>query len=182
MNVIVLHGTGGSPEGNWFPWLKRKLESKGIDVIVPKMPTPEGQSLKSWLDCFEEISPIVGEDTIIVGHSLGANFILHLLNNKKIKKAILVSGFCHKLGNEFFDNLNSTFVDKEFSWSKIKNNADSFLIYHGDNDPYVPIREALNLKEKLGAEVKIIPNGGHLNKDAGMVKFDLLLREIEKDL
>ncbi len=46
-NVFIFHGSSGYPEENWFPWLKQKLEDKGLEVFVPKFPTPEGQSFEA---------------------------------------------------------------------------------------------------------------------------------------
>ncbi|MDD4530479.1 MAG: alpha/beta hydrolase, partial [Candidatus Gracilibacteria bacterium] len=69
-NVIIIHGTGGSPEGNWFPRLKSKLEDLDCRVFVPKFPTPDGQSLESWLAVFSEYEQYLDENSIVVGHSL----------------------------------------------------------------------------------------------------------------
>lgn len=186
MKIVILHGTGGNPEENWFPWLKEILEDRGHEVFVPEFPTPANQSLKNWCNALQEQVPFIfDKDTILIGHSLGATYILDILDrerNEPVRKAILVSGFCNKLGNAFFDNLNVTFINKEFNWDRIKNNATEFILYHGDNDPYVPVSEAEELEEKLDAELNIIPNGGHINEESGFIIFEELLERIQEDL
>ena len=40
-NYIVLHGSFGSKDGNWFPWIKEQLENRNKEVVVPQMPVGE---------------------------------------------------------------------------------------------------------------------------------------------
>jgi len=54
ISIIIIHGTGGSPNSNWFPWLKSELEKLGHTVFAPKFPTPEKQSLENWLKVFKK--------------------------------------------------------------------------------------------------------------------------------
>jgi predicted alpha/beta hydrolase family esterase len=122
---------------------------------------------------------IFDNNTILIGHSLGAVFILDILNRertKPIKKAILVSGFLHQLGNPTFDTLAAPFINRERNRDLIKKNAEEFIILNGENDPYVPLSEAELLQEKLGGRLEIIPNGGHLNEAAGFTKFEEILK------
>jgi len=181
-NIIIIHGSYGNPDENWIPWLKSELEKLKCAVFVPKFPTPENQSLESWRKVFEKYKQHVNENTILIGHSLGPAFLLDLLEklDKPVKSAFFISGFLELLGNPDFDEINKTFVDRDFDWDKIKNNCKKLYIYHSDNDPYVPIKKATELAEKLDSKVIEIKNAGHFNEKAGYNKFELLLEDIKK--
>ncbi len=176
MNFVIIHGVYANPESNWFSWLKKELESKGHEVIVPNFPTPINQSLESWSMAIQKYESSVSCETVLIGHSLGAAFILSYLenSNKKIKAAFLVAGF-HKLAASPYDRINRTFVDKEFNWEKIKNNCKKFFLFASDNDQYISLGLSKELAQNLGAKLIIIHNGGHLNKQAGYSKFPELL-------
>jgi hypothetical protein len=47
--VILIHGWDGFPNNCWFPWLKKELEDKDFEVIVPAMPNPEHPKVKPWV-------------------------------------------------------------------------------------------------------------------------------------
>lgn len=176
-NIIIIHGTGGSPECNWFPWLKSELEKIGCQVFVPKFSTPENQSLESWLKVFEDYKQYLDQDSIIIGHSLGSTFLLSVLEKLKYstKASFLVSGFIGLLNNSEFDELNKTFVIKNFDWIKIKNNCQKFFVINSDNDPYVPLEKGKELAKNLDTELVVLENAGHINKESGYVEFGFLL-------
>lgn len=163
--------------GNWFPWLKNKLSSFGHSVEVPRFPTPDGQFVENWHRTFDALAPRPGPDTVLIGHSCGATFILHVLEALPgpVAKSVFVSGFLDELGNEFFDNLNKSFINHAFDWDKIRRNAGEITLFHGDNDPYVPLAAAESLSTKLKTPLTIIPNGGHLNAESGYVEFPQIL-------
>jgi len=175
-NIFIIHGAYGSPKENWIPWLRKELEKEGREVITPKFPTPKGQNLKNWLNIFKKYENKIGEGTILVGHSIGATFLLSLLEKLQspIAATFLVSGFTGPLCLPEFDKINQSFAEKEFDWQKIRANSPLFFIIHGDNDPYVSKEKAQELAKKLKTKIDFIKNGGHLNKEAGFTKFKYL--------
>lgn len=90
-------------------------------MFTPKFPTPKNQTLKNWLKVFERYKKYVDKNTIFIGHSIGATFLLSVIErlDKKIKAVYLVSGFINLLGNQVFDKINKTFVEEDFDWKKI---------------------------------------------------------------
>lgn len=179
-NIIIIHGTGGSPEGNWFPWLATELRKRGHAVKVPGMPTREGQSLEGWFAAFAEAVGDCTPDTVLIGHSLGAVFMLRLLErlSTPIRGALFVAGFLGELGLPEFDTLNASFVRAPFRWGEIRRNRGFARVYHGENDPYVPLSQAQELSREIGAALVQIPGGRHLNAEAGYIKFELLLNDL----
>jgi predicted alpha/beta hydrolase family esterase len=175
--IIIFHGTCGSPDGNWFPWLSEEFSKEGYDVFIPKMPTPENQSLENWFKSFYAHCEELLEDDILIGHSLGAVFILRLLEQSLItvKAAVYVSGFTGKLELPDFDSLNYTFIEEKFAWEKIRSGAREHFCIYGEDDPYVPLAQSCELANFLGVESVMVPAGGHLNIDSGYAEFPLLL-------
>ena len=112
--VLISHGVAGSPEENWLPWLAAELKALGHQVVVPRYPTPEGQSLTSWKGVLEQHFGSAGLDgqAALVGHSLGSVFHLRLLEQatKPVKASFFVSSFLRKLDIPEFDALNKTFM------------------------------------------------------------------------
>lgn len=184
VNVFIIHGAYGNPDENWFPWLKSKLEELACKVIMPKFPTPDNQTLDSWMSVFSDYEQFIDEDSIMVGHSLGPAFILSVIEklDKPIGSAFLVSGFLGLLNNEEFDSINKTFVEREFNWEKIRGNCRKFFVLNSDNDPYVPLERGKQLADNLGSELIVVKNAGHINAGSGYKEFDLLLDMIKKEL
>jgi len=184
-NVIIIHGAFGCPNENWFPFLKREIEALGVNVLVPAFPTPEGQSLESWLEVFKEYENYLNDKTIFVGHSLGPAFILNLLEkyDKVVAAAYFVAPFTGLINIEDFDKINYTITDRNFDWDLIKEHCKEFYVYHSDNDPYVPQSKSEFMSKQLGAKkYEIIEGGGHLGASAGFTEFPALFQEIKSKL
>jgi len=180
-NALIIYGSYGNPNENWFPWLKSELEKIGYKVNIPHFPTPENQSLETWNKVFEEYNNTINSETILIGHSLGPAFILQIIENLKepIKAAFFVSSFLGKLNNPEFDEINKSFFKSTYNWEQIRNNCKNFLVIHSDNDPYVPLEKAQEISTNLNSKLIVVNKAGHFNEDSGYTSFNLLLEKIE---
>lgn len=183
MNVFIFHGTKSTPKDNWFNWLESELKKLNIPVVVPQFPTPEGQNEDNWIKTFEPYQKQVNDQTVFVGHSMGAVLALRLLEKRSspILGCVLAAPFYDELHlGEEFDRLLRSFINHPFDWEKIKQNCSKFVIFDGDNDPYIPIKQPQFIAKKLGAELNVISGGKHMNAEAGYFKFPQVLEEIKK--
>ena len=127
--VIVLHGAHGEPDTNWFPWLDSALTAEGFDVLRPRFPTPQGQSLPAWFSAFDTaLAGLPVSPTILVGHSLGAAFALRLVERatKPFVGVFLAAPFIGALGLPDYDPVNHSFFATDFDWPAINARAGAF--------------------------------------------------------
>src|ERR1044072_9284788 len=83
-NAVILHGTLGSPEGNWVRLLQSVLESKGVRVSLPEWPHPEQPSVREEADFVHNNCPFrIDEETLVIGHSSGAILAVVLAQENK---------------------------------------------------------------------------------------------------
>jgi len=166
--AVILHGTDGSPEENWFPWLKSKLEEQGYEVWVPLLPqnhTPNRQTYNDFL--------LGGDwdftDNIVVGHSSGAVSVLNLLMDKrcpKIRMGVMVSAWDHGVPTDMdYEQFINLFPEGGFDFERIKQQASILAFLHSRDDPYCPLEQAEYLAKNLGAPLTVIEHGGHLGSN-----------------
>lgn len=179
---MILHGTKGNSQENWFPWLAEELISRGWKTWVPDLPQADRPSIKRYND-FILRNPDweFDSESIIVGHSSGAVAVLGLLQELPDKTKI---DTCYLVG-AFKDNLNWDTLDElftvPFNYEKIRNGASKFIFIHSDNDPYCPLDHAKYLTQKLDGELIILKNQKHFSVSTSgkkYRKFPYLLRII----
>lgn len=185
--AIILHGTGGTPESNWFRWLKRELQNKGLEVWLPALPDTARPSLRKNVNFISTHAPFqVDNDTIVIGHSSGATLALALVQELKdpIGALVTVSAFVPmpEVYNATAWEANARLFDIEFDWPRIRNGAKVRLMFHSDDDPYIPVSVAEHIAQKTEAELVVIPSQGHFNLEEGpeYSSFPLLLSQLEE--
>lgn len=186
LRVITLHGARGGPDRNWFPWLQAALSVGGIEVLRPRLPTPRGQSLDSWLDAYDlAVGSLPSAPTILVGHSLGAAFALRLVERAAdpFDGLFLAASFIGPLGLPDYDTINHSFFAEPFDWAGIRERKGvACRCWAGDDDPYVPLARSQEVADHLGSALEIVPGAGHLNSETGFVTFpqlrDAILGEV----
>ena len=179
MKFVIIHGSNGTPDSNWFQYLKKEIEKKGHEVILPAFPNSPEQSLTNWMKVFTPYLSKIDSNTVFIGHSLGPSFILSVLEkvNVKVKACFFVAGFTGPLGIDL-DAINYTFTEKEFNWNKIKQNCSKFICYASTNDQYVPLTKVEELCKQVSGELIIINNAGHFRASDGYIEFKQLLDKI----
>ena len=177
-NVCIFHGTGGTPDLFWIPYLKTELEKLGYEVWAPQMPEAEEPDVNVWVP-YVFNNKKFNSETILIGHSAGATLILSLLEkaDTPIKKAILVSGF-YQYDKPF------PILQESYNWEKIKNNCKQFVFMNSDDDPYqCGDVQGRGMFDKLGGIQIILHGQGHMGSNKynqPYKEFPLLLKLCEE--
>lgn len=176
--AILIHGWQGTPLGGWRPWLKKKLEKKGFEVIIPKLPNPNHPKKRQWINAIKKAVCKPDKECSIVGHSLGCIATLRYLETLKkgqtIGNVILVAGFTVSLGPKELLG----FYSPPLNFEKMKKHCKKFVAIHSDNDPHVPLFYKDIFKKKLGAKIIVMHNMKHFSGSDGVYKLPVVYKEL----
>ena len=125
---------------------------------------------------------IVNENTVLIGHSCGCVFLVHYLNEHrvKVKGLITASGYNNFFsGDKTMDELNESFYIDSSSIN-LSNYVSNIVSFYGNNDPYIPQIYLSQFASYIGGKSIVVSNAGHFNSSAGYTKFDTILEELMK--
>ncbi|EKD64143.1 MAG: hypothetical protein ACD_51C00065G0012 [uncultured bacterium] len=179
-NALIIHGTEGYPEENWFPWLKKQLEQYGYKVSVPKFPTPKNQTPKHWFETLKPYEQDFNNGTILIGHSYGGAFLLRILEKLHIKihAAVFVAASAGIKPIKYYE-VDRPLVEPEFDWRKIRTSAKHFFVFHSEDDPFICVENGEKIAKEVGAELIRLKDAGHFNARSGYTKFELLMEKLK---
>ena len=192
-NIFIIHGSYGSPQENWFPWLKKELSKLGHKVFVPQFPIPSpnkrdpaygGHNLSNWLKTLEDYKKYINEDTIIIAHSRGCIFTYRFLEKlkKPVSSVFFVAPWINFIWYPKGWKKIDSFHEKPFNWSKIKKGTKHCEVFQSSNDPtQIPVNEGKKIAKNLNARFVLVKNAGDFSAyyDKKFIKFPLLLKNVE---
>ena len=90
--VVIVPGNGCYPvdDSNWYPSAAAQVRKLGFSCDLKNMPDPNKAREKIWLPFMEE-KLAVDENTIVVGHSSGAEAGMRFAETRKLRGLVLVS-------------------------------------------------------------------------------------------
>jgi len=183
--ALILHGTNGNSQENWFPWLETELKSRGYEVWTPNLPGADKPNIQRYNEfILSNKNWKFDEETTIIGHSSGAVATLGLLQalpeGVVVKACYLVGSFKDDLG---WDSLKDLFITP-FDFKKINSKSLTWYFIHSDNDPYCPLEHAEYLYEKIGGDLIVLPGQKHFSVGTfgeAYRQFPFLLHHIAGD-
>lgn len=162
-NAIILHGSPYKKQYDnpdfpstsnyyWLPWVQKQLSLMSIPAETPEVPNAWRAHYPTWKKTFEryEVTP----ETILIGHSCGAGFVVRWLSeNKNINtgKVILVAPWLDPQGGDPGNQESLDFFSFEID-PNLASRTKEMVIINSDND----MKTIQTSVKKLIKEVKNI--------------------------
>ena len=182
--IFLIHGWGGSPNIDWFPWGKKELLEEGYEVFVPEMPEPDYPKIELWINKIRETVGEIRENDIFVGHSIGCQaverFLQTLSADTKLDKVILIAPWVvltRKTFEEMGENeeVVKSWYEEPIDYKKIKDMAKWTAVF-SDDDPFVNYEDNYKVyRDNLNAEIIIKNKQGHFAGEQGVTEIPFLL-------
>ena len=149
MRVVIVPGNGCTDVSRslWYGWIHNKLVESGVDARLENMPDPFVAKESIWLPFMKE-SLECDENTIIIGHSSGAEAAMRYAEKYPIGGMILVSACVTDLGDD--NERESGYYSRPWNWDAIVANVTYFIRQFGStDDPFIPWDEMEQVSQGL---------------------------------
>lgn len=161
--VIICPGNGCSNihQSNWYGHLFQNLRELNIPCICEDFPDPYNARRDIWIPFIRKLAREKTEDEsniVLVGHSSGAQAVLRYTEEYSCRAAVLVSATFTDLGDAgerasgYYPTLgpDGAIVANAYQFQIMKRNCPIFYQFHSDDDPFIPLHEAEQIRDGLG--------------------------------
>lgn len=142
---------------HWLPWIQRQLILNKVLAQAIELPSPYQPVYKDWEGFFNQFK--VDEDTMLIGHSCGAGFLVRWLSENKIKvgKVALIAPFL----DPDHDEIQSDFFDFDIDSELSERTRGTAIFYSTDDDQEI-LTSVSQIKERdINVEIKEFTDKGH---------------------
>jgi predicted alpha/beta hydrolase family esterase len=148
---------------DWKDTITDDLGDK-FEVLVPRMPNGTNAKYNEWKIWFEQIIPLLKNDVILIGHSLGGIFLAKYLSQnllaKKVKAVILISAPYKELDSEEIGDFS---LPK--SLSKLNKQIKTIILIQSEDDIVVPASHVYLYKKQFPeANLIMFKSNGHFKQ------------------
>lgn len=161
-------------------YLDKKL-GKYCDIIKPRMPLQDNAKYDDWKIHFERFIPLLRNNVILIGGSLGGIFLAKYLSENKFPKKILATYLiCPPYDNSVeHEDLVGGFKLKA-DLSLLEKNSKKLTLMFSKTDELVPVSHAEKYRKKLKKANIIIyeDKNGHFV----VSEFPEIIKMIKEDL
>jgi len=128
---------------HWIPWIQRQLIINDILAQAIELPEPYSPVYEKWASVFEQFK--IDQETILIGHSCGAGFLIRWLSENKVKvsKVALIAPWLNpkkRLKTNFFNFK----IDKDLT-----DRIESLSIFYSTDDRADTLESVSILKSSL---------------------------------
>lgn len=164
LTSAVLDEASLAHTSGWKQELAHEL-GDAYEVIAPRMPNAQNAKYREWTIWFEKHVPLLGDDVILIGHSLGGVFLARYLNERavpmRIAGTLLVAAPYDHDGEHPLPEFAISGALDQFA-----RQGGAITLYHSSDDPVVAYREAEKYVAALpDAQLRTFSDRQHFNQD-----------------
>lgn len=166
--VIFVHRWSGGPLDDWRPWLKKELEQRGFEVLVPEMPDTDVPVIEKWVHHLAEVVGTPDSKTYFIGHSIGCQTILRYLEtiDNPIGGAIFVAGWFNleNLEDEESREVAKPWIETSIDMERVRKVLPKSVLIISDDDPYGAFEENKQKFGEIMAQSIVLHDAGHITE------------------
>ena len=179
MCVLLLHGKGGSGPWHWQQWLASELPAYEVRVDIPALPGADQPALDLWLPALRRRLAAVpaSAELVVAAHACGVALWLHHAATidgraRRADRVLLVA----PPDPEWPDPEVGDLVPYPRQPRSLRRAAGVTRLVVGTGDEHITMHRVHALAEELQIELDVIPDGEHIDTEAGYGPWPSVLR------